>query len=215
MENLYKYPEIIDKILSYDNYPQIDLILAFNMHNYYIDRYSKLTKNIDYNNPGTIKNFKMFWILDCLIKKKLYEIDQNILNNISPIFWEHISQIHNLKKSFIITNKDKLNLSMVKYYKKGKFSKKIKELPNFENINKCTKRTNAALPPNHYNHITPSKIVEKFLENYNSDHDNYGYHMLPSKLKNIINDYYCKCNNCTWIREQKPDKLQHAFFSNL
>lgn len=126
--------EIIDKILSYDKYGSVNIIIAFGLQNIYIKKYSNLIKN-----PSTsdLKKFLCLWRLEALVKRYKYVMNYNQLVLPKEI-WNRLSYI-NLRESFIIQNSHNLNLAIIKYYKKGQFSHKFHSaLPDFKNINKCT-----------------------------------------------------------------------------
>lgn len=131
--------EIIDKILSFDNYGDINLILACGLQNDYIKKYSNIIKNSTSTIPLGLKEFICSWRLECLVNNGLNKIDPELLNDLPKDTWRILSMKTCLKESFIIKNSHNLNMAMVKHFRKGEFSYRFhKALPEFKNINKCT-----------------------------------------------------------------------------
>lgn len=135
LSNLIKSEEIIDKILSYDKYGNVDIIIAFGLQNLYIKKYSNIVKNIS---NYDLNKFLCLYRLEALVKRYKYVMNYNQLINLPKEIWNTLSYT-NLRESFIIKNSHNLNLAIIKFYKKSQFSYKFySALPDFKNINKCT-----------------------------------------------------------------------------
>lgn len=128
--------EIIDKILSFDPWASVDIIIAFGLEIRYITKYSNIINN---DEKSQYTQFMCNWRLQSLVNANLYKLDQTLLDNLPKSIWKFISMKSVLRNSFIIKNAHNLNLAMVKYFKKGEISHKLlAALPDFEKMNKCT-----------------------------------------------------------------------------
>lgn len=131
----------IDKILSFDKYGSIDLIVALRLNNLYIRKYSNIINNSDKDElPMSEFLFLCSWRLQSLVRCGLYnKIDQNTLDILPKEIWDKLSLNSYLRESFIIKNAHNLNLAKVKYFRKGEFSHRFHAaLPTFKNLDKCT-----------------------------------------------------------------------------
>lgn len=128
--------EVIDKILSFDQYGNIDIILAFGLKTRYIEKLSNIIKN---DKDSGFAQFINLWRLEYLVNTGINTIDQKLLDNLPKELWTRISMKPCLRESFIVKNSHNLNLARVKYFRKGALSYKFHEaFPDFKNINKCT-----------------------------------------------------------------------------
>lgn len=127
--------EIVEKILSYDVYGNIEIIIAAGLKNVFIQKYSNILK---FNKDESIDEFLCSWRLEKLVSRGLNKIDQKLLDNLPKEIWTRLSMKRYLKESFIIRNSQNLNLAMIKHFKKGEFSHRFHEaLPKFREMTKC------------------------------------------------------------------------------
>lgn len=134
------FEEIIDKILSFDKYGDINLIIAFNLKKHYINKYSNIIKKANSHKLNNIEIFLCSWRLNELLNNRtLYKLDQEVLDSLPEEIWTNLSRKKYLKESFIVKNSHNINLAMVKYFRKGKFSHRFHNaLPEFKNLcKKC------------------------------------------------------------------------------
>lgn len=134
---------IIDDILSFDKYGEINLIVALGLNNTYIKRYSDIIntafKTSDKKELMTIFLFMCNWRLESLIKIYKYKIDQNSLDNLPKTIWDQLSTNNHLRESFIIKNAHNLNMAKIKYFRKSKVSDRFHAaFPEYKNLDKCT-----------------------------------------------------------------------------
>jgi hypothetical protein len=119
MENVNM--EIIDHILSFDNYGDIQIILALNMAPEYIRRYSNIVREGENKNElelETLRQFLCDWRLKALLKAiDLDDCCLDLIDNLPQSIWEHFSTFHEfLSEMFIIKNISRMHLGRLRYF---------------------------------------------------------------------------------------------------
>lgn len=194
MESIDEYT--IDKILSFDEYGSIALILALHLKSAYIKKYSNIINTEEKKNNNELMSpflFICLWRLEHLVKSSLYKIDQNILDNLPKAIWENISCNSHLRESFIIKNAHHLNLAKVKYFKKGQFSDKF--YAAFPCLNICT---------DCFKHDTIANLP--LIKNYHDQKTSIRFHRICLTCSKNI------CKKCDYVEHLLTyDEYGHCF----
>lgn len=135
--------EIVDHILSFDKYGDIEIILALNMAPEYIRRYSNIVaKNENEpNEPETLRHFLCEWRLKALLEAvDLDACSQELIDNLPQSIWEHFSIYHEfLSEMFIIKNISRMNLGKLRYFSRERnFGEAfLNMVPHFHEMRVC------------------------------------------------------------------------------
>lgn len=106
-----RIPHIVDHIINFDRYGNVNLILALGLKNKYIQRLSDLINNTN-KHRGDVETFLAWYRLrELLTRRTLYSLPQSVLDNLPVELWYQISFKPNLKKAFRARNAHNLSFT--------------------------------------------------------------------------------------------------------